>query len=167
MRRNRFLDRALCLLAVSAVFAAPAVARADEVSRDSSLLSAASGTIGLRVAPVNGREAIAIDGVGPAQVPVTLTLRSTIDSDLPITLLSRTNIVVGDDGRFHVVVPIAPGFWRGSTVTVDATSLSTIKSATAELVVGPPTWQYPPDTLEDPYPGLEQYGWPYSFSGGP
>ena len=160
MRRNRILDRALCLLAVAAAFAAPAAARADEVSRDSSVVSVASGTIGLHLAPVNGREAIAIDGVGPAQVPVTLTLRSTIDSDLPITLLSRTNIVVGDDGRFHVVVPIAPGFWRGSTVTVDATSLSTIKSATAEILVGAPTWQYPADTLEDPYPGFQQYGWP-------
>jgi len=67
--------------------------------------------------------------------PVVLVLHATISRDLPTVFVNRAEVTADADGHFVATVPIAPDFWRGSIVTVTATSPSTVSSATAQTVV--------------------------------
>jgi Copper amine oxidase N-terminal domain len=96
----------------------------------------ASGALTLTARQVTGREAIVVDGKAPASVPVTITLVGSISRDLPDVLLQR--ITLQTDGTFHATIPVAPAMPRGSSVTVTATSLPGVASASARVTIGAP-----------------------------
>lgn len=87
------------------------------------------------VAPAVGSEAITVSGTAPAMAPVVVVLHATFSRDLPDVYLNRRDVYADADGHFSAVVPIGPDYWRGSILTVTASSSSTTTSATAQTVV--------------------------------
>jgi hypothetical protein len=82
--------------------------------------------------------AIDVSGRGtPGQV-LTVTLVQTIDLDIPDVVLSRTSITVDRNGAFAAPVSIAPGFTRGSIITVYVTSRNSSTAATAKYLPDSP-----------------------------
>lgn len=98
----------------------------------------AHGTISLDVRQVPGSEAIAVSGQAPASVPVMLTVLGTVSRDIPDVVVGRHEVASDVSGRFSAIVPIAPDYFRGSILTLVATSLPGVQKASAQIVVGPP-----------------------------
>ena len=67
-----------------------------------------------------GSEAIDVSGYGPSNQSVKITLLSTVSIDVPDAVLSRTIVGTNGDGVFTATISIAPGFTRGSIITVYA-----------------------------------------------
>ena len=74
----------------------------------------------LVVKPHQGEEAVDVDGHAGSQSVVTITLVSTFSQDLPDVVLSRTYVDTDAFGGFSTVISIAPGFTRGTFITVYA-----------------------------------------------
>jgi hypothetical protein len=96
------------------------------------------GVIVLDVRQLSGSQSLAVSGRAPASVPITLTLKGTFWTELPDVVLSRTDIQSDSDGRFEVVVPVAPGYLRGGIITLVASSFPRITTASAQLVLKAP-----------------------------
>ena len=92
----------------------------------------------LLVQPLPGAEAIRVSGQGPASQPITITLVSTIDLDIPNIVLSRTSLKADTSGTFSTAISIAPGFTRGSIITVYVTSPSSNSAASARYLPDSP-----------------------------
>jgi copper amine oxidase-like protein len=113
-------------------------ARATEGARTGSVTTPAtvSGSLTITARMAAGRDAIVVDGMAPASVPVTLTLVGSISRDIPDVLLRR--VTLQTDGTFHATITVAPAMPRGSYVTVTATSLPGVSPASARVVITPP-----------------------------
>jgi hypothetical protein len=94
-----------------------------------------SGNMTVAVAPAVGAEAITVSGTAPAMAPVVVVLHASFSRDLPNVYLNRRDVYADADGHFSTVVPIGPDYWRGSILTVTASSSSATTSATAQTVV--------------------------------
>jgi hypothetical protein len=92
----------------------------------------------LSVSQVAGQQEIAVGGKAPANLPITLTLVSTFSVELPDVVLSRHEVTVDADGTFKTNVTIASGYFRGSILTLVATSLPGISSAKTQIVMKAP-----------------------------
>lgn len=100
-------------------------------------LPAAVGTreaIVVTARPITGRHALLVMGNAPQNARITLTLLATIAPDLPTVLLQRQAAQADVDGRFVAVVSLAPDFFRGSFLTLIATS-DGAESASTHLVL--------------------------------
>lgn len=93
------------------------------------------GGITVSAGPVEGKEAISISGKAPAMAPVTLTLFATVSRDLPDIFVNRRDVLTDASGHFSAVVPIAPDFWRGSILTVTASSPDVTSTAAVKTTV--------------------------------
>ena len=91
--------------------------------------------ITVTVAPALGSEAVTVEGKAPAMAPVILILHAMISKDLPTVFVNRRDVTADADGHFSTTVPIAADFWRGSILTVTASSESSVSSATAQTIV--------------------------------
>jgi hypothetical protein len=98
----------------------------------------ASGPVSLLVAPHVGAEAIDVSGRAPAGSALTITLVSTVDVDVPDIVLTKKTLVTGPDGTFTAVISIAPGFTRGSVITVYATPTDGGPAVTARYLTNAP-----------------------------
>jgi len=98
----------------------------------------ARGMISLEARPLQGAEAIDVEGVAPPNAPVTITLLATVSSDLPTIVVSRHDVATDVNGRFGAVIPIASAYERGTLLQVLATSTPGVGSASANLVTGSP-----------------------------
>jgi hypothetical protein len=98
----------------------------------------AHGSISLDVRQAPGSEAIAVSGQAPSSVPVMLTVFGTVSSDIPDIVIGRHEVASDVNGRFSAIVPVAPDYFRGSILTLVATSLPGVQKASAQIVVGPP-----------------------------
>jgi len=107
------------------------------------------GGITVSVGPEQGKEVVAVVGRAPAMAPVTLTLFATISRDLPDVFVNRRDILTDSSGHFSALVPIAPDFWRGTILTVTASSPDVTSTATARttVVVPNPGVAFPADDL--------------------
>lgn len=103
------------------------------------------GAITLFVTPIVGAEALAVSGTAPAGRAVQITLQATFSREIPDVVLSRQTVLPDGRGTFAATVPIAPGFFRGSVVTVIATTPPSGPSASARYTVGAPNVTVPPD----------------------
>src|ERR1700729_1389527 len=112
---KRSMSAPQLVIAAFAIIAAPLGASA-QTTPPSSAISA------LVVKPHTGAEAIDVDGSAAANSVLTITLVSTFSLDLPDVVLSRTNVDTDARGAFSTVISLAPGYTRGSIVTVYATS---------------------------------------------
>lgn len=98
-----------------------------------------SGALTVEARIANGKEAVAIRGRGPANVPITVTLTGEISWDLPVVVLSRTTARTADDGTYSVIIGIAAGPPRGSTIVATVTSLAGITPGSARLQLDRPS----------------------------
>jgi hypothetical protein len=101
--------------------------------------TAGSGALTVVARIANGMDAVAIRGRGPADVPITVTLTGEISHDLPVVVLSRTAARTAADGTYSVIVGIAAGPPRGSTIVATVTSLTGITPASARLQLDRPS----------------------------
>lgn len=100
--------------------------------------SPVSGALTVHVNTAEGQESVVVNGTGPSSAPVTLTLLTTLSTEIPDVVLSRKDLVIDRSGAFSATISIAPDFMRGSLLTVRATSLDGVAPAQAHLTVGPP-----------------------------
>ena len=119
-RRNSAIPLAMSLLAMcfapvgSNAATAPASAQAGPPQP--SVVSS------LEIRPHTGAEAIDVSGHATAGSVVTVTLVSTFSVDLPDVVLSRSYVDADARGSYSATLSIAPGFTRGSFITVLATT---------------------------------------------
>lgn len=95
-----------------------------------------TGALTVEARPLAGRDAIAVRGRGPADVPVTVTLTGEISRDLPVVVLSRTATRTAKDGTYTVEVGLVAGPGRDTKVVATVTSLPGVRSASTTLIVG-------------------------------
>jgi hypothetical protein len=100
----------------------------------------ASGPItGFSVVQVPGTEQVDVQGKAPApNVPITLTLVGTFSSDIPDTVLTRRQVFSGPDGRFQANVTVTPGNLRGAYLTMVASSVPGVASASIRFEMKAP-----------------------------
>jgi hypothetical protein len=122
------------LAAASFFAAAPAAAQKTAVPAQAD----AHGTISLDARLLPGSEAFLASGNAPVSTPIDVTVVGTISRDLPDVLISRRQIVSNATGRFSVVIPIAPNYFRGSILTVVASAPAGVAPGRAQLIVGAP-----------------------------
>lgn len=127
--------RTLCSLAAALLCLLPSLAHASP------------SALALTATPVVGRNAVEVTISGPAGVPVVVTLTATIDPDLPTVLVGRNHVTIDTSGTAHTVLTLAPDYWRGSQVTITATSIDGVTPASVSVhIVAPhPELPYPSD----------------------
>jgi hypothetical protein len=96
--------------------------------------SGAALTLHARLIP--GREAVALEGVGPAGVPVTITLTGEVSSDLPAVVLSRKTLTTANDGKFSAEVSYSQDAHPRTTLAATVSTSSGTSSAEARVVIG-------------------------------
>jgi len=96
-----------------------------------------SGAIVLNVHQLAGAEALVVSGQAPPTAPVMITLLATLSSDVPVVVVGRHNVDTDANGNFQAVVPIGPDYVRNSYLKVLATSVPSVASASAQVLLGP------------------------------
>ena len=87
-----------------------------------------------QVRQVPGTEKVNVSGKAPAaDVPITLTLVGTFDTNVPDTILTRRQVFSGPDGRFDANVSVTPGNLRGALLTMVASSVPGVASASVRF----------------------------------
>ncbi len=97
--------------------------------------TSASGALTVDVTFVPGREAVAVRGRGPADLPITITLTGEVSRDLPVLVLSRTSVRTDADGMFYAVIGTVNGPPPGTAIVATATSLPGVAPASKRIIV--------------------------------
>jgi hypothetical protein len=93
----------------------------------------------LDVRQIPGTQQLDVSGKAPQpNAPITLTLVGTFSSQIPDTVLSRRQVFADADGRFRASVPIGPGYMRGAYLTLVASSVPGVASASLRFEVKAP-----------------------------
>ena len=100
--------------------------------------SNANGPVTISVRPVEGRQAVVVNGHAPSSAPVTITLFATFDAEVPTVVLSRHDVQPDVSGNFQAEVPIAADYIPNTILRVVASSVSGTTPASAQLIVGAP-----------------------------
>jgi hypothetical protein len=102
--------------------------------------TAVTGSISsLDVRQIPGSQQLDISGKAPAaNVPITLTLIGTFSKEIPDVVLSRRQVFADADGRFRTNFPIGPGYMRGAYLTMVASSVPGVASASLRFEVKAP-----------------------------
>jgi hypothetical protein len=108
-----------------------------------------SAAMTLTARRIPGRDALELRGTGPADVPLTITLRGELSADLPIVVLSRKSIKTATDGTFSAEVEYGQDSHVHTTLAAMATTLSGASSAEARIVIGVPSPQIKSSILDD------------------
>ena len=96
--------------------------------------TAGTGSISsLEAHQIPGTQELSVSGKAPANLPITLTLIGTFSSEIPDVVLSRSRLSSDADGSFTARVSIAPGYLRGAYLTLVASSVPGVTSATYRL----------------------------------
>jgi hypothetical protein len=112
--------------------------------------SAVTGAItDLHVTQVRGQQALSVVGKSRANLPITISLVSTMSAELPDTVLCRERVTTDAHGMFDIDVPVAPGYFRGSIITVVASSYPGVAKATSRIEMRAPNQdlQIPADEI--------------------
>jgi len=104
----------------------------------------ATGAIGdLSVRQVPGTQKLAVSGKAPPNLPITLTLVGAFSAEIPDVVLSRTTVTSDASGSFEKTLSIAPGYFRGALLTLVASSVSGVTSASEQLEAKAPNGTTP------------------------
>jgi hypothetical protein len=133
--RLRAYTRSSSLVSVTALMAMALSVFAPVKGSSANVEPITVGGITVSAGPVQGKEMVSVTGKAPAMAPVTLTLFATISRDLPDIFINRRDILTDSSGHFSAMVPIAPDFWRGTILTVTASSPDVTSTATAKTIV--------------------------------
>jgi hypothetical protein len=128
------------LRALAARYPTVPAAPAAPIEMTNHFAERASGPItAFEVHQIPGTEQVDVRGKAPApNLPVTLTLVGTFGSEIPDTVLTRQQVFAGADGRFFATVAVAPGNLRGAFLTVVASSLPGVASASVRFEMKAP-----------------------------
>ena len=131
------------LKAIAARYSAEAggSSRTITIARSGSLVAqTVTGSITeFDVRQIPGRQVVSVTGKAPAaNLPILVTLVGTFSSEIPDTVLTRRQADSGPDGRFSVDVPIAPGYFRGAYLTMVASSVTGVASASLRFEMKAP-----------------------------
>jgi hypothetical protein len=133
--RLRAFARSSSLVGVSALIAVALLVLLPIRGSSANVEPITVGGITVSAGPVQGKEMISVSGKAPAMAPVTLILFATISKDMPDIFINRRDILTDSSGHFSAMVPIAPDFWRGTILTVTASSPDVTSTATARTIV--------------------------------
>lgn len=142
--RLRAFARRTSLVGATALIAVALLALSPIRGSSANVEPITVGGITVSAGPVLGKEMVSVSGKAPAMAPVTLTLFATISKDLPDIFINRRDILTDSSGHFSAMVPIAPDFWRGTILTVTASSPDVTSTATARTIV----------VIPNPYTGV-------------
>jgi hypothetical protein len=109
----------------------------------------AEGPVTMHARLIPGREAIAISGTAPANAPLTITLRGEVSTDLPVVVLSRTDLRTATDGSFSAEVYYGQQSAVRTTLVATATTLFGASSAEARVIIGVPSPQIKSSGIDD------------------
>lgn len=126
----------LALATVSVPLTAPAAMDASARTPVVGQLDASSGLV-VSAREMSGRRALLVQGSGPHDARITLTVLAALAPDLPTVLLQRIGVQADFSGHFAAVVPLAPDYFTGSEVTLVATA-GTESAATHVVLNGAP-----------------------------
>jgi hypothetical protein len=130
------------LRAIATLYPLPAPVRGSVVIPNTSSFSGQQITgsiVELMVRQLPGTQQVDVSGKAPVKnLPITLTLIGTFSSEIPDTVLSRRHVYTDDEGRFRTTVSIAPGYMRGAYLTLVASSVSGVASASLRFEVKAP-----------------------------
>ncbi len=87
---------------------------------------------------MNGTYQLSVSGSAPAGAPVTVTETATFSREIPNVTLQVTHVAADSSGRFATTLPAAPGYLRGSIITVRASSQPGVAVASTQLVLKAP-----------------------------
>ncbi len=73
-----------------------------------------TGPVTISATHADGRQAAIVWGTAAPSSPVTIVAIAKISRDLPDALLSRTTTFADAEGKYHIVIPIAPLYWPDS-----------------------------------------------------
>ena len=121
----------------------------SSMSAAPSATASAPATLTIKARHIPGREAIALSGAGPANVPVTITLSGEMSTDLPIVVLSRTTIITATDGSFSAEMNYGQDTHAKTSLAATATLLSGASPAQARVVIGLPSPHIKSSGLDD------------------
>jgi len=106
-------------------------------SRSSAAVTGSLSSLDVRQIP--GSQQLDVSGKAPGpNLPITLTLIGTFSSEIPDTVLSRRQVFTDGDARFHTTFPVAPGYMRGAYLTMVASSVPGVASASLRFEVKAP-----------------------------
>ena len=94
-----------------------------------------TGSLSVEARQVAGRDAIAVSGRGPADVPVFVTLTGEISRDLPVVVLARITTRVKPDGSYEADIGISSAPPPDTVVIATVTSVTGVKSSSARVVL--------------------------------
>jgi hypothetical protein len=97
--------------------------------------AAVTGSLSVEARQVAGRDAIAVSGRGPADVPVYVTLTGEISRDIPVVVLSRVVTRVKPDGSYEADIGISSAPPRDTVVIATVTSVTGVKPSSARVVL--------------------------------
>lgn len=100
----------------------------------------ASGQGPLTVSAIGGlgAETLSVFGSAPPNAPVRISLYGQISRDLPTMLLNTSSTVASAEGKYAITMPIAPDYFRGSIITVNAALTEGGPASTTTYKVGAP-----------------------------
>ncbi|MEO6912925.1 MAG: hypothetical protein ABI182_02745 [Candidatus Baltobacteraceae bacterium] len=84
-----------------------------------------------------GSETLDVFGSAPPNSPISIALSGQISRDLPTVSLSTSHTVAGANGKYTIVVPVGPDYFRGSTIVVNVATAAGA-AASASYVLGAP-----------------------------
>ena len=126
---------AAAVLAAATSAFVPALASTTNAPVPVSVNGGMTVTVGPAGGLAAGEESITVSGTAPAMAPVVIVLHATFSRDLPTVFINRRDVYADADGHFSTTVPIGPDYWRGSILTVTASSSSATAPAHAQTVV--------------------------------
>ena len=97
--------------------------------------TSASGALTVDLAFVPGRDAVAVRGRGPADLPIMITLTGEVSRDLPVIVLSRTSVRTDADGMYYAVIGTVTSPTPGTAIVATATSLPGVAPASKRMVI--------------------------------
>ena len=100
---------------------------------------AATSALTLNARQIPGREAIALRGTGPANIPVTITLTGEMSTDLPVVVLTRKTVMTATDGTFLAEISYGQDSHVRTVLVATATTLSGASSPEARVLIGLPS----------------------------
>lgn len=101
--------------------------------------TSASGALTVDMNQVSGHDAVDIHGLGPPDLPITITLTGEMSKDIPVVVLSRTSVRTGPDGTYDAVIGTAAGVPYGTFLVATVTSLPGVTPASKKITVAPTT----------------------------
>ena len=128
------------LRAIAAQHPLGPAAQSEDSGRSVAHMPNPTGPItGLAATQVPGTEQVDVTGKAPApDVPITLTLVSTLSQDIPDVVLTRRQVFADTNGRFHANVQVTPGNLRGAYLTLVASSVPGVASASIRFEMKAP-----------------------------